>query len=112
VALNGWRNIWLEIDSTSALMSFKKDSLIPISLRNRWHNLLRLDVLHICIGKVIVVLTILLIWGISSRVRFGGVNCHRKFAGISLGTAMTFLILDSHSCFFMLFLLLLPRVLA
>ena len=44
VALNGWRNIWLESDSTSALLSFKNDSLVPISLQNRWHNARRLDV--------------------------------------------------------------------
>jgi hypothetical protein len=37
-ATNGWRNIWLESDSTSALAVFKNDSLVPILLRNRWHN--------------------------------------------------------------------------
>jgi len=43
-ALNGWGNIWLESDSTSALLTFKNDPLVPISLQNRWHNALRLDV--------------------------------------------------------------------
>jgi len=32
---HGWRNIWLESDSTSALMVFKNRSLVPVSLRNR-----------------------------------------------------------------------------
>lgn len=35
---HGWRNVWLESDSTSALMVFKNRSLVPVLLRNRWHN--------------------------------------------------------------------------
>ena len=34
----GWGNIWLESDSTSALLAFKNASLVPIRLRNKWHN--------------------------------------------------------------------------
>ena len=41
---NGWRNIWLESDSTSALMIFSNASLVPVMLRNRWHNALHLGV--------------------------------------------------------------------
>jgi len=37
-ARNGWRNIWIESDSTSALMIFSNQLLVPIMLRNRWHN--------------------------------------------------------------------------
>ena len=37
-ARNGWRNIWLESDSTSALLIFSNSALVPILLRNRWHN--------------------------------------------------------------------------
>ena len=35
---NGWMNIWLESDTTSALLIFKNTSLVPVLLRNRWHN--------------------------------------------------------------------------
>jgi len=34
-AHNGWRNLWLESDSTSALIIFKNSSLVPVLLRNR-----------------------------------------------------------------------------
>jgi ribonuclease HI len=34
----GWRNLWLESDSTSALRIFSNPSLVPIILRNRWYN--------------------------------------------------------------------------
>jgi hypothetical protein len=37
-ARKGWRNIWLESDSTSALLIFSNSLLVPIMLRNRWHN--------------------------------------------------------------------------
>jgi ribonuclease HI len=43
-ALHGWTNIWLECDSTSAIDVFKSPSLVPIMLRNRWHNACRLGV--------------------------------------------------------------------
>jgi ribonuclease HI len=34
----GWRNKWLESDSTSALSIFKNRSLVSVMLRNHWHN--------------------------------------------------------------------------
>ncbi|XP_024630688.1 uncharacterized protein [Medicago truncatula] len=37
-AQHGWRNVWLESDFTSALLVFDNKSLVPILLRNRWHN--------------------------------------------------------------------------
>jgi len=37
-AQNGWRNVWFESDSTSALSVFKNRLLVPVLLRNRWHN--------------------------------------------------------------------------
>jgi len=43
-AQNGWSHIWLESDSTSALMAFKKPYVIPVLIRNRWHNACRLGV--------------------------------------------------------------------
>jgi len=43
-AQNGWNNIWLESDSTSALAVFKNPSLVPIMLHNRWHNACQLVV--------------------------------------------------------------------
>lgn len=43
-AQHGWRNLWLESDSSSALLVFSKSSLVPWMLRNRWHNARNLDV--------------------------------------------------------------------
>lgn len=63
--MNGWGNIWLESDSTSALLTFKNDSLIPISLRNQWHNVLWLDVQMI-----------------SSHIYREGNGCADKFANM------------------------------
>lgn len=37
-AQNGWSHIWLESESTSALMVFHNIFLVPILMRNRWHN--------------------------------------------------------------------------
>ena len=37
-ARHGWRNIWWESDSTSALRIFSNTLLVPMLLRNRWHN--------------------------------------------------------------------------
>ncbi|XP_024632809.1 uncharacterized protein [Medicago truncatula] len=37
-SFHGWRNIWLESDSSSALLIISNSSLVPIMLRNRWHN--------------------------------------------------------------------------
>jgi len=35
---HGWRNVWLESDSTGALLIFSNPSLVPFLLQNRWHN--------------------------------------------------------------------------
>jgi len=43
-AQNGWYNIWLESDSASALTAIKNHALVPVTLRNRWHNACRLGV--------------------------------------------------------------------
>ncbi|KEH19726.1 hypothetical protein MTR_8g467350 [Medicago truncatula] len=43
-AHNRWWNIWLESDSSSALLIFSTPSLISILLRNRWSNACRLGV--------------------------------------------------------------------
>ena len=37
-AYNGWRNLWLESDLSSALMICSNSSLVLWLLRNRWHN--------------------------------------------------------------------------
>jgi len=42
-AQNGWRHIWLESDSSGALQIFKNAALVPVVLRNRWHNVMNLD---------------------------------------------------------------------
>ena len=44
---NGWRNILLESDSMSTLIIFRNDSLVPVMLRNRWHN-----ALHLCVQVI------------------------------------------------------------
>ena len=33
-----WKNIWVESDSSSAVLAFKNSDLIPFRLRNHWHN--------------------------------------------------------------------------
>jgi hypothetical protein len=40
----GWTHIWLESDSTSALLIFMNSLLVPILLRNRWHNVRNLGI--------------------------------------------------------------------
>ncbi|XP_045806456.1 uncharacterized protein LOC123899387 [Trifolium pratense] len=35
---NGWRNVWLETDSTLVVLAFKSASLVPWKIRNRWNN--------------------------------------------------------------------------
>lgn len=34
----GWRNVWIETDSSLVVMAFNKDSMIPCGFRNRWRN--------------------------------------------------------------------------
>ena len=43
-AREGWSNIWLESDYTSALMIFSNSLLVPIMLRNCWHNARQLQI--------------------------------------------------------------------
>lgn len=35
----GWRNLWLETDSSLVVMAFKSDSQVPWIIRNRWNNM-------------------------------------------------------------------------
>jgi len=37
---HGWLNLWVEGDSTGALVVFKDKSLIPWQMRNRWNNVI------------------------------------------------------------------------
>jgi hypothetical protein len=69
-AQKGWSNIWLESDSTSALLIFSKPLLVPIMLRNRWHNARHLGI-HI----------------ISSHIFREGNSCADKLA--NMGHAIT-----------------------
>lgn len=39
---NGWRNIWLESDSTSVVKVYRNSSLVLVMLCNKWHNALHL----------------------------------------------------------------------
>jgi len=43
-AHHGQRNLWIESDSTSALLIFKNASLVLVLLRNRWHSACHLGV--------------------------------------------------------------------
>lgn len=63
-------SLWIEGDSSSALLALKKSELVPCILRNRWHNYFTLD-LHV----------------LSSHI-FGGMLCLILLGKISLGTNM------------------------
>ncbi|RHN59594.1 putative ribonuclease H-like domain-containing protein [Medicago truncatula] len=43
-----WLNLWLESDSSSAVLAFKNSNLIPFRLRNRWHNCFQLGIIVVC----------------------------------------------------------------
>ena len=43
-----WTPLWLETDSTSAVNAFKNPSIIPLRLRNRWHNCTHNGLMVIC----------------------------------------------------------------
>ena len=45
---NHWNRLWLECNSSSAVHTFKNPTLIPIRLRNRWHNCLQQGMTVIC----------------------------------------------------------------
>jgi hypothetical protein len=56
------------LDSALVVLAFKKNTLIPWALRNRWFNVqllmrnMNVIVTHIYIGKGMSVQTLLLIW--------------------------------------------------
>jgi len=37
-AYHKWTRLWLETGSIDAVNAFKNPSIIPLRLRNRWHN--------------------------------------------------------------------------
>jgi ribonuclease HI len=39
----GWKNLWLESDSKTALLAFENNNMVPWDLRNRWLNCRSLD---------------------------------------------------------------------
>lgn len=45
---NSWSRLWLESDSSCAVQAFHKPSLIPICLRNEWHNCTHNGLFMIC----------------------------------------------------------------
>jgi len=45
---NHWNRLWLECDSSSVVHAFKNTTLIPIRLRNHWHNCLQHGMTVIC----------------------------------------------------------------
>jgi len=47
-ASNSWDRLWLECDSSSVVDAFKNHSLIPVRLRNRWHNCFQHGLMVIC----------------------------------------------------------------
>jgi len=47
-ALYNWPRVWLESDSSSAIQAFKSPSIIPLRLRNRWHNCMQHGLFVIC----------------------------------------------------------------
>ena len=47
-ASNSWHHIWIECDSTSAVLAFKNADIIPFHLRNRWHNCFQLGIRALC----------------------------------------------------------------
>jgi hypothetical protein len=83
-ARHHWRFIWIEADSTSAILTFTKPSLVLIRWRNCWHNCFShgMQVLssHIfCEGMVAqtslrVMVTLLRTWS-------GGTLCPNLFGG-------------------------------
>ena len=47
-SLYNWPRVWLESDSSSAVQAFKNPSIIPLRLRNRWHNCMQHGLFVIC----------------------------------------------------------------
>jgi len=47
-ASHNWYRLWLESDSSTAVQAFHNHSIIPLRLRNRWHNCMQLGLMVIC----------------------------------------------------------------
>jgi len=47
-ASHNWSRLWLESDSSTAVQAFHNHSIIPLKLRNRWHNCMQLGLMVIC----------------------------------------------------------------
>jgi len=90
-ATNGWKNIWLESDSTSALAIFKIDYLVPVLLRNRWHNA-RSQGLQVIASHIFregnSCADLLANLGHLYMTRFGSRRYRKHYFLISLGTGM------------------------
>jgi ribonuclease HI len=41
----GWKYLWIESDSKSALLAFENHTIVPWTLQNRWANCLQLGLL-------------------------------------------------------------------
>lgn len=78
-ASNHWGSLWIEGDSSSVLLAFKKPELVPCILGNRWHP---------CFTLGLQVL--------SSHI-FGGMLCLISLGKISLGTNMACQIIVFHN---------------
>ena len=67
VAKHNWNRLWLECDSTSVVHAFKNPDVVPIRLRNRWHNCFQHGMMVLCShifqeGNCFVVPISLLLW--------------------------------------------------
>jgi len=47
-ASHNWYRLWLESDYSTAVQAFHNHSIIPLQLRNRWHNCMQLGLMVIC----------------------------------------------------------------
>lgn len=48
---HGWYHVWVEGESTSALLTFINHILVPFRLRNQWHNWLHVGI-HILPSRI------------------------------------------------------------
>ncbi|KEH34367.1 hypothetical protein MTR_3g465360 [Medicago truncatula] len=77
VAHNGWRNNWLESDSSSVLMIFSNASLVPVLFRNKWHNARSFGVQRFC-GIFIIELIVSLQFQTRARIEASSSVDHRE----------------------------------
>jgi hypothetical protein len=106
-AQNGWKNVWLESDSTSALLVFRNQSLVTVMLRNHWHNACSqgIQVISSHIFREGNYCTDLLAnWVIHFRTRFGSLCYLRLCTLTSLWTEVGCLVIGYLSQLFSLFL--------